>query len=188
MTVPRLPHRTLPVGTALYRIHRATRAPWFFDGSGAGRFDPVGAPGRGTSYWALSPLGAWVEVFRSRTLLTEEDISDRRLTVATLTGPLVVADLAVARALKSGVTAATTSAGDYSASQELARAVQGAERAIRWRLRHDLRGKSFGLALFGSFGDAPTGIETSEAEAVPASLVERAGSVFGYEILPTPPR
>lgn len=187
MNALRLPHRTLPIGTELYRIHRAARGPWFFDASGTGRFDPVDTPGRGASYWALDPLGAWIEVFRARMQLTDEDISERRLTVATLNHPLVVVDLAVARALKSGITAALTGGADYTAAQQLAGQIQDTERAVRWRLRHDVRGKSLGLALFGPAGSAaPAGVHTSEPEGLPAGLVDHAASVFGYEVLPNP--
>lgn len=188
MTVPRLPHRTLPVGTELYRIHRTTRDPWFFDASGAGRFDPVAAPGRGASYWTLDPLGAWIEVFRDSMSIDEKDITDRHLSIATLTQPLRVADLAVRRALKSGVTAAMTSGADYAGAQQLSSEIQPTERAIRWRLRHDLRGKSLGLVLFGPAGSVPpAGIQTRKPVALPSHLVARTASVFGYEILPTPP-
>jgi hypothetical protein len=188
VTVAGLPHRRLPLGTELYRIHRAGRGPWLFDASGLGRFDPVAATGRGASYWALDPLGAWVEVFRARMLLTDEDISERRLTVATLTEPLAVVDLAVARARKSGVTAAMTSGADYTAAQQLPSRIQDTERAIRWRLRHDLRGTSLGLVLFAPAGTAePSGLHTGGAEELSGDLVKQAVSVFGYEILPAPP-
>ncbi len=188
MTGPRLPHRTLPAGTELFRIHRTAQGPWFFDASGSGRFDPVAATGRGASYWALDPLGAWIEVFRARMLLTDEDISDRRLTVATLEHPLVVVDLAVARALKSGITAAMTGGADYTAAQQLASQLQETERGVRWRLRHDVRGKSLGLVLFGPAGSlAPPGLDTAKPAALSPELVKHATSVFGYEILPDPP-
>ncbi len=189
MTLSRLPHRTLRVGTELYRIHRAARGAWFFDASGAGRFDPVSASGRGAAYWTLDPLGAWIEVFRARMLLTDEDVSERRLTVATLTQPLVAVDLAVARALTSGVTAAVTGGADYTAAQQLAGQIQGTERAVRWRLRHDLRGRSLGLVVFGPAGSrAPSGLRTGKPAALSAELVKRACATFGYEVLPSPPR
>jgi len=85
----RLPRRTLRAGTCLYRIHRAVNSPWFFS-SGSVRFDPAGVDGRGASYWAADGLGAWVETFRTRMLLAEREIVERRLSVATLEEDAVV--------------------------------------------------------------------------------------------------
>ncbi|MGI8757283.1 MAG: hypothetical protein ACR2MB_15790 [Acidimicrobiales bacterium] len=187
MTPPALPRRTLAAGTRLHRIHRRTRGPWFFDGSGAGRFDPVAAPGRGASYWALDPLGAWIDVFRGRMLLTDGDIADRCLSVCTLIDPLRVVDLAVARALRNGVTAALTGGGDYRDAQRLASDVQNTEPGIRWRLRHDLRGRSIGVVLFSEAGTAPpAGQRTIGPADLPSELIAQAGSLFGYEVLPAP--
>jgi hypothetical protein len=132
----------------MYRIHRAVSDAWFFS-SGAGRFDPVGVAGRGASYWAEDALGAWVETFRTRMLLPERELDDRRLSVATLQVDVVVCDLTVRRALVAGVTVALTAGGDYSAAQSLADGLQGECPAVRWRLRHDLRQRLIGIAWFG---------------------------------------
>ena len=185
----RLPRRTLRAGTSLYRIHRAVNDAWLFS-SGAGRFDPVGVAGRGASYWADDALGAWVETFRTRMLLPEREIDERRLSVATLKEDVVVCDLTVRRALAAGVTVALTAGGDYSAAQALADGLQGEYPAVRWRLRHDLRQRMIGIAWFG---DVEPGASTravlppTDTSEIPEDLVSDACRLFGYEVLPNPP-
>lgn len=187
----RLPRKTLRSGTSLYRIHRAGSPPWFFDGSGRGRFDPAGTPGRGACYWAEDSLGAWVEVFRTRTLLPESEIEARLVSIATLEHDLVVRDLTVRRALEAGVTAALTAGADYADAHALADALQGQDTAVRWRVRHDLEQKLIGVVWFGDSGsatdDALDDLPPTETKRVADDLAERACQVFGYRVLPDPP-
>ena len=188
--VGRLPHRVLRAGTKLYRIHRRAHGAWYFDGSGAGRFDPSGTPGRGACYWAEDPLGAWVEVFRTRMILTQDDIEARRLSVLTLNDGLRISDLTSRQALAAGVTTALTSGADYGPAHELADAVQGIEAGLCWRLRHDLEQQLIGIALFGDEGvprrSARRLLPRSRSTAIPTKLVDEARHVFGYEVLTTP--
>jgi hypothetical protein len=188
--IARLPRKTLKAQTKLYRIHRLDRGPWFFDDSPLGRFNPVGAPGRGACYWAEDPLGAWVESFRTAIILGTEDVECRRLSTITLTDKIVVRDLSARRALAAGVTGAITSGADYTASQQLAGALQGLSPGIRWRTRHDLGQKLIAVAVFGPAGPASratlAGLPKADTRGIPAELVTRAGRAFGYEVLPTP--
>jgi hypothetical protein len=178
----------LRAGTRLYRIHRAVNDAWFF--SSAGRFDPIGVTGRGASYWAEDALGAWVETFRTRMLLPERDLDERRLSIATLREDVIVCDLTVRRALAAGVTVALTAGGDYSAAQALADGLQGEDPAVRWRLRHDLRQRIIGIAWFG---DVEPGASTraalppTDTSEIPEDLVSDACRLFRYEVLPNPP-
>jgi hypothetical protein len=187
----KLPGRTLKAGAQLYRIHRALHGAWFFDGSGNGRFDPAGTPGRGACYWAEEPLGAWVEVFRTRMLLTASDLATRRLSVASLGRDVMVRDLASRRALKAGITGALTGGGDYTDAHALADALQSSAPALRWRLRHDLGGKLIGVAWFGEEGPASrrglADLPATTTEKIPDDLVTKASRTFGYEVLPDPP-
>jgi RES domain-containing protein len=189
--VARLPRKILRPGACLYRIHRAGSNPWFFDGSGAGRFDPTGSPGRAACYWAEDALGAWVEVFRTRMLLPELELAERAISVATLSEDLVVVDLTVRRGLKAGVTAALTAGGDYTEAHALADALQAEHPGVRWRLRHDLRQKLIGVAWFGDAGgaDSPTlpALPRTETAPIASVLVEPACRIFGYVVLPQPP-
>lgn len=178
-----IPLRELPVGAELHRIHRADRDPWFFDEGVNGRFNPVGRSGWGASYWAESPLGAWVEVFRTRIRLVDADLSSRVLTTLRLAEAASVADLSVRAALRAGVAADLVHGADYEAAQQVADGLVGQADGVRWRLRHDLEQELIGVALFGE----PTGPRPAhDLKAVPlaAALCESAGREFGYEVLP----
>jgi len=181
----KLPRKTLKAGTVLYRIHRPGLGPWFFDGSGRGRFDPTGTPRRGACYWAEDRLGGWVEIFRTRMLLPEGEVHARALSTATLERDLAICDLTVKRALKAGVTAALTAGADYTEANALADALQGRHPALRWRLRHGR------IAWFGDAGPATTGaladLPATKTADIPTDLVERACRTFGYTVLPDPP-
>lgn len=187
----RLPRKTLRAGTRLYRIHRARNRPWFFS-SGVGRFDPTGIDGRGACYWGEDPLGAWIEAFRTRMLLPESEIRERRLSIATLTEEAVACDLTVRRALKVGVTSALTAGADYRESQALADTLHDKRAAVRWRVRHDLRQSLIGVAWFGEIGPASAKslaeLPTASTAEIPSDLIERMCRIFGYEVLPDPPR
>ncbi len=186
-----LPRRTRAAGTKLYRIHRREHEPWFFDGSGSGRFDPTGTPYRGACYWAERQLGAWVEVFRTRMLLSEGELDARVISELTLASDLVVCDLADRRALRAGVTAALTAGGDYTDAQDSADALQASSVAVRWRLRHDLAQRLIGIAWFGPAGPAsgatPAGLPPTVTSDMSPQLAARACRAFGYRILPVPP-
>lgn len=188
--IRRLPRRTVKAGAQLYRIHRAVHGPWFFDGSGDGRFDPVNSAGRGACYWSESPLGAWVEVFRTRMLLGPDDLTERRLSIATLASDQVVRDLASRRALAAGVTTALTAGADYGPSHALSEDLQGVAAGVRWRVRHDLAQELTGIAWFGPAGSANpstlASLPPTETNDVPEHLVAEARRLFGYEVLPLP--
>jgi len=182
--IARLPRRTLRAGTRLYRIHR--RAPWHFDASTAGRFNPVHAPGRGACYWAEWPLGAFVETFRTMRTLAETDVRARSLSAIELETPIVVANLAVKRALSAGVTAAIMSGADYTASQRLASDLDGCVDGIRYRARHDLSAQHICIAWLGAQGDPGSGLPAPETGPVPDEVIDDARRLFGYVILPAP--
>lgn len=186
----KLPRRRLVTGKRLYRIHRARYGPWFFDGSAAGRFNPTGRPGRSTCYWAESPLGAWVESFRTAMRWTISDVALRALSVISVDRDLVVADLTVKRALAAGITVAITGGDDYAAPQALADRLQSVLEGVRYRVRHDLSAQQIGVAWFGLEGAATDAALASLPDAttgpIPADLIRSARS-FGYLVLPTPP-
>ncbi len=185
--ISRLPRRTLRAGTRLYRVHRGP--PWYFDSSVNGRFNPTQAPGRGTCYLADKPIGAFIESFRTIRTLTEADIEARVLSTIVLREDLVVANLAVKRALSAGVTAALTSGADYEEPQQLAFELQGEVDGIRYRARHDLTQQLISIAWFGAgdrTSDPTAGLPVPETEVIPHAVLEEAERLFGYVILPTP--
>lgn len=183
LDLSRLPTVELAGGTQLYRIHRASNGAWHFDETSDGRFNPVGS-GLGASYWAEAPLGAFVEVFRTRMRLTEDDIQLRCLTEATLVTPVKVADLTARAALAAGFATEVTHGADYEPAQGIAGQLVGAVGGVRWRLRHDLAQQLIGVALFGSAGDRPGQARERSAE-ISLGLQDQAAHEFGYEVLPT---
>lgn len=187
VSIERLPTAILTASKQLYRIHRKVNSPWFFDNSPYGRFNPVGRETMGACYWAEEPLGAWVESFRTRMLLTCDDITTRCLTVATLRKDLVVCDLTHRKALRGGVTLALTCGDDYSSAQALADKLCGRVDGVRWRARHDLSGEFSVVALFGRATTPSTNARRTwpktKTFAIRAELVAEAQENFGYEVL-----
>lgn len=188
MTLPRgFPYRTLRGDREIYRIHRRVNCPWWFSEDGSGRFDPVGT-GVGACYLAESPLGAWVEVFRTPTTIAESSIRIRALQTVALGADLRLADLTSRRALQFGVTASVGAEASYSESQAFARdAVASGFSGIRYLVRHDPAQQLYGLALFAPAGTAeierwPVGDITE----IPTALIEEARRQFGYTLLPSP--
>jgi RES domain-containing protein len=186
----KVPRRRLAAGTFLYRIHQHRYGPWFFDGSDAGRFNPTGIPGRGTCYWAETPLGAWVESFRAIMTWSATDIALRALSVIALDRDLVVADLTVKKGLAAGITVAITGGADYAVPRALADKLQGTLGAVRYRARHDLSAKMISVGWFGDEGaatpDALAALPMATTAPIPDEVVRSARS-FGYLVLPTPP-
>jgi hypothetical protein len=176
------PRRTLRGDRASYRIHKAAQGPWWFSGDGSGRFDPVGS-GHGACYLTERPLGAWIEVFRKRMLLAEEEIAARALFAVQLGRDLRLADVTSRRALQFGVTASVGAGESYAAGHELAAAACAAGfDGIRYLVRHDPAQKLYGYALFGPAGDWPAGT----GAPIPDALVDEARRRFHYRVLPTP--
>jgi hypothetical protein len=186
----RFPRRTLRGDQTVYRIHRASREPWYFTRDGRGRFDPVAVDGMGCCYLAAAPLGAWIEVFRRGMLIDEMDVRARRLLHTELGRGLRLADVTSCRALPFGITATLGAADDYTASQAFAAgALDAGWDGVRYLLRHDPRQRLYGLALFGPAGPAdledPAWPSTPD-DAVPRTLIDQAAKAFGYRVIPTP--
>jgi hypothetical protein len=183
------PRRTLRGDRVIHRIHRTANGPWWFSGSGRGRFDPVGTP-FGTCYLAERPIGAWVEVFRKRMLLHEAEVLERSLLSVTLGRDLRLADLTSRRALGFGVTSSLGAGHSYDEAQQFAvAAVAAGFEGIRYLVRHDPAQQLYGIALFGPAG-APDPSDSAWPRAVdkpiPAELVREAARTFGYRVLPGP--
>jgi len=177
------PRRTLRRTTRLLRIHPNDLGPWWFSSEGHGRFDL--APPNGTCYVALSPLGAFVEVFRGFTIVDSADVAERALSRLHVPQDVVLADCTSPRARRFGVTGEIHSSADYIATQVWAEALRGAGFAgVRYFCGQDPAQREVGVALFGAAGEAewPIAETTPIAEEV-LRAVERC---FGIHILPTP--
>lgn len=183
MTGP-YPSRTLRGEVTLYRIHRAVNGPWWFSADGFGRFDPVGT-GFGACYFALEPLGAFLEVFRKTQIIDEADIHARRLFSVQLGADQRLVNLLARRGLAVGITAALGANQDYTESHRLAVAAVSARYAgVRYHVSHDPAQKLIGIALFGAAGTVagPSGTH----HEIPSHLIIEAERLFGYRVLPAP--
>lgn len=181
------PARTWKARRTLWRIHRAPNGTWWYSAKN-GRFDPVDVPGLGACYFAQDPLGAFVEVYRTRLEIDQDDIDDHRLARAEPDRDLRLADVVSRRALRFGVTAEIGAGGDYGASQELASGLAaGGYDGIRWWVRHDPAQRLVGIALFGPAGAPASGTEPpADSREIDAQLLDEARRKFGYRVMPRP--
>jgi RES domain len=180
--LPELPSAKL--GTdALWRIHAADVAPWFFDAGPDGRFNLADS---GTCYLSEEPIGAFVEKFgrllRPGGVIPEPLVDTQRL--SRLRPPRVnVVDLTDSRVLGLiGLTAEIHSTTDYNLTQGWALALQEAGYdGIRYKARHDPRGQLVSIALFGS--DKPPR-SAAKTTTVPVDLIHEASTTFAITVLP----
>jgi hypothetical protein len=187
LAIARLPVTELEAGQRLYRIHRSHNGPWFFSGSGDGRFDPA-TPDRGACYLSTSELGAWVETFRTAMIIAECDVHARSLATVTLDTTYRCADLTRRQALAAGATGSMSSGADYRPSHALADDLQGTLDGVLWRVRHDLEQKLVGVALFGPEGEQnPNRWPPVKSDPIEPDLIRRAEDEFGYRVMPPHP-
>jgi hypothetical protein len=147
------PEHVVVPGSPLFRVHRATRRPWWFSADGTGRFDL--APPRGTCHLASEPVGAFLEVFRDVLRIDPRDVEARRMSRLELPRPLRLADCTAARSRGFGVTGAIHSTPDYATSHAWAAAFANAGfDGVRYRVSHDPSQRLGGYALFGEAGVA----------------------------------
>jgi hypothetical protein len=168
----------------LYRIHREERSPWWFSDDGSGRFDLAG-DGRGTCYLAATAIGAFIEVFRTDTVIPEAEV-DARL-VATLSVPkrATLADCTTTRARRFGVTGAIHTQPDYALTRDWAEAfAQAGFDGVRYRLSHDPAQRQLGVALFGPAGEQDLPVRATGP--ISAEVIEQARRRFGLIVTPTP--
>ncbi len=180
--LPELPSAKLETD-ALWRIHTADVAPWFFDAGPDGRFNLADS---GTCYLAEEPIGALVEKFgrllRPGGVITEPLVDAQRLSrlrppkanIVDLTDPTVLGLI--------GLTAEIHSTSDYNLSQGWALALQEAGYdGIRYKARHDPRGRLVSITLFGS-GKPPR--SAAKTTTVPVDLIHEASTTFAITVLP----
>jgi hypothetical protein len=175
------PSQQCSPATALYRIHRQQRAPWWFSSDGSGRFDL--APPNGTCYLAAEPLGCLVEVVRDVAVVAREFLASRRLSTLQVPQSMLLADCTARSARRFGVTGAIHSTPDYALTRGWAGALRRAGFAgIRYLVSHDPAQRRIGVAVFGSAGAvAWPVVRTAEIEE---DLIDAAGREFGIRVLP----
>jgi hypothetical protein len=168
---------------SLYRIHRTDAGPWWFSGDGSGRFDL--RDGRGSCYLAVTPVGAFIEVFRVATVIPEAEVEARSLSSLVPPARARLADCTVSAARKFGITGAIHTQPDYTVPQIWAEAFAAAGfGGIRYRVSHDPAQRELGAVLFGDAGEPS--LPVRRTEPIPASVIEAARQRFGLIVAPTP--
>jgi hypothetical protein len=168
---------------SLYRIHRTDAGPWWFSGDGSGRFDL--RDGRGSCYLAVTPVGAFIEVFRVATVIPEAEVEARSLSSLVPPARARLADCTVSAARKFGITGAIHTQPDYTAPQAWAEAFAAAGfDGIRYRVSHDPAQRELGVVLFGDAGEQS--LPVRRTEPIPANVIEAARQRFGLIVAPTP--
>jgi hypothetical protein len=110
-------------------------------------------------------------------------VSDRQLAVLRIPKARQIADCTVAKARRFGITLEIDADDDYELCQHWAAAFAGAGfEGVRYRLRHDPRGKLLGIALFGGAGVAEWPVDRSEG--IPDELLRAAEKRFGVIVVP----
>jgi hypothetical protein len=186
----------IPAGQRLYRVHRASRSPAYFDTGRDGRFNPPEglAASFGTLYLSTSPEGAFIETLGRARYLVEADIDERRLTICSFSAALRVFRVAsrANRFRYHGLdlahdAVATTS--DYSKSQLLAGLVREDSNisfdGISYTARHDNSQLLTSLALFGEPGSHPAEqvFADHKTDDIPARIVDDMLRQFGFELI-----
>jgi RES domain len=168
----------------LFRIRRRERSPWWFSNDGSGRFDLLGADA-GTCYLAQRPVGAFIEVFRTGTVIPEAEVNARALARLRVPVATKLADCTSSRARSFGVTAAIHSQPNYTRTQAWAQAFADAGfDGILYCVSHNPSGSELGVALFGGAGAQDLMIENTGT--IPDEVLEEARARFGLLVLPTP--
>jgi len=179
----RFPSLDIDRRRSLYRIHRNDVRPWWFLGDGSGRFDL--RDGRGSCYLAVTPIGAFIEVFRVATVIPEAEVEARSLSSLVPPTRTRLADCTVSAARRFGITGAIHTQPDYTVPQAWAKAFAASGfDGIRYRLSHDPAQRELGVALFGAAGEQS--LPVRRTEPVPASVIEAARQRFGLVVAPTP--
>ena len=167
----------------LYRLHRAEASPWWFSSDGSGRFDLD--PPRGTCYFAASPVGAFIEVFRVETVIPEPALDARALSRVVSPKRARLADCTVSKARRFGITGAIHTQPDYELPRAWAAAFARAGfDGIRYRLSHDPAQREVGVAVFDESGEHDYAVR--KTEPVPAEVIDEAWQRFGLVVAPTP--
>ncbi|HEX9700401.1 MAG TPA: RES family NAD+ phosphorylase [Acidobacteriota bacterium] len=185
----------------LFRIFRhrdpetgQTRGPFHFascpgaNDAPGGRYD-LPAPA-GACYLALSPIGAWLEVFRTTRIVASDDVRRRRLLATRPPRRIRTADLLAKKARAYGVTGEIHTHDDHSLPRAWAmRLHEAGFRALLGKVRHDPGLHERSLTLLDVAGEHEPYGWRWHADARPlhdaGELLSRVQE-YGYRVL-TPP-
>jgi len=134
------------------------RAPFWFASTGA---DPYAGgryglpPPHGSCYFATSPQGAWLEVFRT-TMVALGDLRKRRLCVTTPPRSVTLGNLTTKRVRGFGITGDIHTCDDYTIPQQWSAALHThGLQGISGKVRHDPALEEGTTTLFSNAGTEP---------------------------------
>lgn len=178
----------LPPRRRLWRAGRSIHAnPWWFDGSGGGRFNPVDTH-LGSCYMGMDRLAGLMEVLGPEMVggaVHIDDLAARSVFFLDPTHlPVPLADLAHRRAAGHGVTN-ELSTTPYDLPQQWAAALAGPGfQGVRYRTRFDTG--AGGVAVFGSPGLNPFHWPVPPTPTPAAALRARLTTTCGITVIETP--
>jgi len=175
-----------------WRAGRSVHAnPWWFDSSGAGRFDPIGT-GQASCYPGTDRLAGLLEVLGPEMAggaVHVDDLTTRSvypLDPAHL--PTPIANLAHRGAAGYGVTNELSTMTPYHRPQQWATALlEAGFRGLRYRTRFDPGPRARGLAVFGPTGLNPWRWPIPDATTPAVTLRRQLTLNCGITIIDTPP-
>jgi hypothetical protein len=143
----------------------------------------------GTCYFAESPQGAWLEVFRTA-MVAMRDLRRRRLCMATPPRPTTVADLASPLVRSFGITGEIHTCSDYTITRRWAAALHAKGLGgVVGKVRHDPALEELSVALFDEAGaHPPYGWEWDVTTTKPADDLDLIASmaVWGVRVADIP--
>ncbi len=179
----RFPRKTISETTALWRVTRKGREPWFFASGMEGRFD-LPDP-EGTCYLGFDPLAALLEVLAGSAIVSTTFLEDRRIRKLALPEARTAADMTSARAASYGITLEISTIVPYDIPQQWALCLSRAGRGgIVYFARHD-PSAARSLALFGDSG-ARKRWRRGREERIAPELVEQLETDYGIRVAPIP--
>lgn len=137
----------------------------------------------GTCYFAESPPGAWLEVFRTA-MVAMHDLRRRRMCAATPPHPVTLGDLTSPLARGFGITGDVHTCSDYVGSRQWAVALnaEGLD-GVAGKIRHDPALEQVSVALFDEAGaHPPYGWEWDVTTTKPADDLELIASMAAWGV------
>lgn len=183
------PRHLLRAGTLLYRVHRASREPYYFGNDGSGRFDIVGAP-VGVCYTAFRDETAFLEVFARSLPVMRDQLQARRISELMLKGDVQLADMTSGQIVgRYGLTLEISAASDYTRTHQWSAALHAAGfGGILYKARHVPGATLESVALFGKVGIDDSLLDVEETRAIGPDILDRMRRNYGFpDPLPSTP-
>jgi hypothetical protein len=164
-------------------MHRTEHDAWWFSSDGSGRLDL--APPDGACYVAETPLGALIEHFDGISVVPQDDLDERRVSILSQGRPLRLADCTSPHARRFGVDLALSAGSDYARTQRFAAWFRdGGLHGVRYFLRNDPTATLIGIALFGPAGEQD--LPVLSTSPVDEATLDEAARTFAIEVVPLP--